>query len=185
MAGGAAAGHVKQLRALLAVHDPIDAQERSSLDETLRALDTLHNPFDAEADRVHVTASAIVLDGQGQVLLHLHRRIGRWLQPGGHLQAGEAPDAAAVRETREETGLALKHPGGHPLLAHVDVHDVDAAHRHLDLRFVGHADGDAPLDPDLGESPDIAWFTVEQAFRVADASCVAAIRAALQRTDGR
>lgn len=182
MTGNASLRHVEALSTLLAAHTPRDATERASLDETLHALDVLPDPLNAAADRVHVTASAIVLDGTGRVLLHRHRRIGRWMQPGGHLLAGEAPEDAAVRETREETGLTINHPGARPLLAHVDVHDVDAAHRHLDLRFVGIADSDTPLDPEDGESRDIAWFDVDGAFDIADASCQAAIRAALRRT---
>ena len=36
--------------------------------------------------------------------------MGIWLQPGGHIETGEAPEHAAVREVREETGLAVAHP---------------------------------------------------------------------------
>src|SRR5688500_10821251 len=42
------------------------------------------------------------------VLLHWHRRLGLWLPPGGHIDPGELPDEAAVRETLEETGLAVE-----------------------------------------------------------------------------
>jgi ADP-ribose pyrophosphatase YjhB (NUDIX family) len=40
-------------------------------------------------------------------LIH-HKRIGAWLPPGGHLDPGELPHQAAVRETMEETGLAVE-----------------------------------------------------------------------------
>lgn len=56
--------------------------------------------------RSHLTASALVLDRSGQYLLLIHRpRLGGWLQPGGHIESGEAPWEAARRETAEETGL--------------------------------------------------------------------------------
>jgi 8-oxo-dGTP pyrophosphatase MutT (NUDIX family) len=44
----------------------------------------------------------------GRVLLHWHRKLGRWLPPGGHIEAGELPDEAARRETLEETGVEVE-----------------------------------------------------------------------------
>jgi 8-oxo-dGTP pyrophosphatase MutT (NUDIX family) len=51
---------------------------------------------------------AVFVVHQGMVLLHWHRRLGLWLPPGGHIDPGELPDEAAVRETLEETGLAIE-----------------------------------------------------------------------------
>jgi 8-oxo-dGTP pyrophosphatase MutT (NUDIX family) len=51
---------------------------------------------------------AVFVVHRGQVLLHWHRRLGRWLPPGGHVDPGELPDEAAVRETLEETGLEIE-----------------------------------------------------------------------------
>jgi 8-oxo-dGTP pyrophosphatase MutT (NUDIX family) len=51
---------------------------------------------------------AVFVVHRGRVLLHWHRRLARWLPPGGHVDPGELPDEAAVRETREETGLAIE-----------------------------------------------------------------------------
>jgi 8-oxo-dGTP pyrophosphatase MutT (NUDIX family) len=56
-------------------------------------------------EREFTVAVFVVQDGR--VLLHWHRRLGRWLPPGGHIDGGELPDEAAVRETLEETGLAV------------------------------------------------------------------------------
>jgi 8-oxo-dGTP pyrophosphatase MutT (NUDIX family) len=55
----------------------------------------------------HITASAAVLDADGsRVLLTLHRKIGRWLQLGGHCEEGDATlAAAAAREATEESGI--------------------------------------------------------------------------------
>lgn len=138
----------------------------------LRALATLELPFDRHAQRIHLTGSAVVTGPLG-VLLHRHRRLGLWLQPGGHIDAGEDPLAAAVRETWEETGVRAA-PVTTRLL-HVDCHDA-GTHRHLDLRF--HLDGGtvAPAPPP-GESQDVRWFAWEEAMAVADQS----LRGALAR----
>jgi 8-oxo-dGTP pyrophosphatase MutT (NUDIX family) len=88
----------------------------------------------------HVTASGIVLspDG-GSVLMILHAKLGRWLQPGGHVEAGDMSlrDAAA-REVIEETGIEVEHDD-EPLVD-LDIHDIPGrpeapAHQHFDLRF--------------------------------------------------
>ena len=89
-----------------------------------------------------MTASALVLDPAGRLLLHRHRRLDRWLQPGGHVEDGEDPALAALRETEEETGLVPRHPGPGPVLVHVDEHPGPDRHVHLDLRFLLHADPD-------------------------------------------
>ncbi|MFN2530735.1 MAG: NUDIX hydrolase [Pyrinomonadaceae bacterium] len=60
--------------------------------------------------RFTVTAAAIILDNQGQVLLLKHRfRAGSgWGMPGGFIKPGEQPEEALRRELQEETGLRLE-----------------------------------------------------------------------------
>jgi 8-oxo-dGTP pyrophosphatase MutT (NUDIX family) len=166
----------RQLRA----HVPGDSLEVRSLHRIERLLAWLSDPFDEHADPTHVTGSAIVRDDDGRVLLHRHKRLGIWLQPGGHLETGEQPWDAAVRETREETGVAATHPAGDPFLVHVDVHEGPRGHVHLDLRYLLHADGGAPLAPAPGESPAVDWFPAPLDPRL-DASLRAAIAAARRR----
>lgn len=166
----------------LAGHHPVDAGEARCLTRTRALVAWLPAPLDERADPTHVTASAIVLAEDGRVLLHRHKRLGRWLQPGGHLDAGELPWDAAVRETVEETGLQPQHPASGPLLLHVDVHEGPRGHVHLDLRYLLFADAEVALRPASGESPEVAWWTPEAAGEVSDASTRAAIRAAVDRS---
>jgi ADP-ribose pyrophosphatase YjhB (NUDIX family) len=171
-------GSVATLRESLARHRPRDPREASSHRRTLSLLDWLPDPFDEHADPTHVTGSAIVVDDRRRVLLHRHKRLGIWLQPGGHLDGGETAADAAVRETREETGVRAVHPRGGPRLVHVDVHEGPRGHVHLDLRFLLLADGDAAFTPAPGESPHVAWFEAAEVARMGDVSLRSAVAAA-------
>jgi 8-oxo-dGTP pyrophosphatase MutT (NUDIX family) len=170
---------VTALRGALVRHRPRDAREASSHRRTLSLLDWLADPLDEHADPTHVTGSAIVVDERGRVLLHRHKRLGIWLQPGGHVDPGETAADAAVRETREETGVVAAHPPSGPRLVHVDVHGGPCGHVHLDLRYLLLADGDAAFTPGPGESPAVAWFDPGQVEEVGDASLRSAVAAAV------
>lgn len=167
---------VAALREALAAHDPIDEREAASVARVLAELDRLERPFDRHADLVHVTGSAVVVGTPGTVL-HLHKRLHRWLQPGGHVDAGESPADTARRETLEETGLPASHPDGRPELLHVDVHEAADDHVHLDLRYLLVATSDE-LAPAEGESPDVRWFAWDDALAVADDALIGALRRA-------
>lgn len=61
------------------------------------------------ADPDHFTASCVVFDlaaDDRRVLLQRHRKTGKWMQFGGHVEAADASfAAAAARELTEEAGL--------------------------------------------------------------------------------
>lgn len=172
------------LLAHLAGHRAGDPVEAASLTRTRALVAWLPAPLDEHADPTHVTGSAIVWDEDGRVLLHRHKRLRRWLQPGGHLDRGETPWQAAVRETSEETGVDARHPDGVPRLVHVDVHEGPRGHVHLDLRYLLYADGDAALAPAPGESPEVAWWLPQDAGPRTDASTRAALAGAARLAPG-
>lgn len=161
---------------MLADHVPADGRELAARDSALAHLGRLERPFDENADPVHVTASTIVVGRRG-VLLHRHRKLGRWMQPGGHVDGDEEPAAAALRECREETGLWAAHPGGRPRFVHVDVHPAAAGHVHIDLRYVVEGPDEDPA-PEPGESPEVAWMSWDEAIALADDALAGGLRAA-------
>lgn len=88
---------------------------------------------------------AVFVAWEGRVLLHRHRRLGMWLPPGGHIEPGELPDEAAVREVFEETGLRVKLVGERredvedPVQlcrpAGVQLERIAPGHEHVDLIY--------------------------------------------------
>jgi 8-oxo-dGTP pyrophosphatase MutT (NUDIX family) len=161
----------RRVRADVVARRPVDEREAISVERFLEAFDALAAPLDLDADPTHVTGSGIVVGPRGVVLLE-HKRLGIWLQPGGHIDSGETPWDAALRESREETGLEVAFAGpiddaGVPELIHVDVHEGGRGHTHLDLRYLIHG-GDADPAPPEGESQQIDWFEWSAAIDRAD-----------------
>lgn len=169
------------VRRSVAERIPIDDTERASIATFLDHYDVLVDPLDQELDAVHVTGSAIVVGPRGVVLLR-HKRLGLWLQPGGHIDPGESPWAAARREAEEETGLTVRFatsdPDGVPPLVHVDVHPGGRGHTHLDLRYLVDG-GDADPVPPAGESQEIGWFAWPEAVDRASDERLTALLAVL------
>jgi 8-oxo-dGTP pyrophosphatase MutT (NUDIX family) len=148
-------------------HAPADAKEAGDLTEILAFIERHPDPFDRGIGEGHLTGSAIVVSASGdRVLMLHHRKLRRWLQPGGHAEPGECEgEAVAIREAREETGiegLAL-HPSA-PRPLDVDVHPIPArgdepAHQHLDLRYLVVAPRDSTLRRLASEARALRWFT--------------------------
>lgn len=100
------------------------------------------NPFSRSNKLGHITASGLVIK-DGKALLIFHPYIKQWFQPGGHIDDGESPIEAAIREVYEETGILCESMEGHLDPVDIDLHTIPAnpkkgegAHLHIDLLFL-------------------------------------------------
>jgi 8-oxo-dGTP pyrophosphatase MutT (NUDIX family) len=156
------------LRPLLLEHEPRDAKEDADRAAMLDFLERLPEPFSRDQPVAHFTASALVVDeSHARTALVHHRKLGIWVQPGGHLDPDDASVGdAALREVREETGI----DGELGRLIHLDIHEIpgDPPHLHLDVRFLVVAPSDDLRVSE--ESTDLRWYTLDEAARVGDAS---------------
>jgi len=171
----------ESLRLLLEPHVPADAKEAADRAAMLEFLALLPDPFSAQQETAHFTASALVVDaGRERTCLVLHRKLGLWLQPGGHVEPDDASmPLAALREVREETGLAARLAAERPV--HLDIHEIPdradmPAHLHLDVRFLVIADSGTLTLSD--ESTDVRWWTIAEATGAGDESLARLLRAA-------
>lgn len=119
----------------------------------------------------HVTGSAWLVDGSGQrVLLTHHRKLGRWLQLGGHSDGDSRPLEVAMQEAREESGLDVS-----PLsrwIFDLDIHEIparkqDPAHFHYDVRFALQVRAGEDFRVSA-ESLDLAWVPIDELERFTD-----------------
>ncbi len=175
---------IEDLRALLTTYVPACDGEAMHRQRMMELLDSQGDPLSrGHYEPGHFTASGFVLspDG-GSVLLVLHRKLNRWLQPGGHIDPGDADlSAAACREVAEETGLTgLKPADGFIGIYDLDVHPIPArkaepAHEHFDVRFLLRASATDITRND--ETHDAEWVPLsELATRMHDPAEARVIR---------
>ena len=182
------------LLAQLKSHLPADAAEARSLREILEFLRVCPKPFSRATLSGHVTGSAIVVHPVGpEFLLVKHRKLDRWLQPGGHVQEqDESVLATAMRETAEETGHAARLAPWCNRILHVDVHKIPARleepeHLHYDIRYLLTAARDAPhiAEEEVLEAKWLAGAGLDNLDLDASVmSAIAAARSTLVATEG-
>lgn len=128
--------------------------------------------------RRHFTVATFVLDtwgGEPRLLLLFHRKLQRWLPPGGHVNENELPDEAAVREVFEETGVRVELVGEKALPADpvgcprqlvipqgIQLEDIEPGHQHIDLVYFARPISGNSAVRRNHESEQAAWFSREE-----------------------
>lgn len=123
------------------------------------------NPFQRERLAGHFTASCWLVSADGaRVLLTHHRKLGLWLQLGGHADGQRDLSAAALREAEEESGLTglRVEPAIFDLDRHrIPIHKTVPEHWHYDVRFIVRAGTDEAYTISE-ESLDLAWRDIAE-----------------------
>lgn len=179
--------HRQLLLQLLRQHTPADLNEQAMTQATIAFVEANPDAFERSLRIGHVTGSAwIVSPDRQQTLLIHHRKLDRWLQPGGHADGDPDVASVALREAQEETGLTslrLITPAGVPVwieqsppIYDVDVHRIPARndipeHLHYDIRFLIEADLNEPFNIS-NEVKNSQWFTLEMATKCIDSESV-------------
>lgn len=155
--------HRKNLLDQLRRHVPQSDRERQSTRRTVDFVRAHPDCFERSLAIGHVTGSAWLLDAAGDnVLLTHHRKLGKWLQLGGHADGRPDVLAVALQEAKEESGIDEIVPLS-PDIFDVDVHRIPAgeegaAHDHYDIRFLMQVRADTPYRVGR-ESIDLGWFS--------------------------
>lgn len=117
-------------------------------------------------EKIDFTVAIFVVQN-GQVLLIHHRKLGKWLPLGGHIELDEDPEIAARREAKEESGLNVEligerppttAPGTRALIAprFLDIHRISETHEHIGMIYWARpVDGEVTLS--VEEHLDIRW----------------------------
>jgi|TARA_Y100001933_G_scaffold206611_2_gene209531 8-oxo-dGTP pyrophosphatase MutT (NUDIX family) len=146
-------------------------EEAAVTSRFLAFVDAHERCFERDLWAGHVTGSAWLLDrARERVLLTHHRKLGRWLQLGGHSDGDPEPLRVAVREAEEESGLAVQPLSGR--IFDLDIHEIparrqDPAHFHFDVRFALQV-ADSEDFAVSAESLDLAWVPVTDLHRYTD-----------------
>jgi 8-oxo-dGTP pyrophosphatase MutT (NUDIX family) len=152
---------LEELRAYVAA----DPQEAAMRDRLVAFVARHPDAFERTLLIGHVTASAWIVDPtRTRALLTHHRKLGKWLQLGGHVDGDRDVRRAALREAFEESGLrSLQFVT--ETIYDLDVHPIPArpgepAHDHYDVRFAMFADPAEPLAISA-ESKALAWVPLD------------------------
>lgn len=156
---------------LLREHRSAEAEQEATRQQMLQLIE--RHPTDAHRRSClegHFTASALVVDaGFAQVLLLHHRKLDKWLQPGGHCDGDANFPAVALRESEEESGIDGLEVD--PRILDLDIHAIperpgEPAHFHYDVRFLVVAPTGA--EPRLNhEARALRFFSFEEALNLA------------------
>ena len=157
----------------LAAYRPWNEQEERDRAELLRRLGSGEELYSRDNTSAHLTASAwVVSPDRTQVLLAYHNLYDSWAWLGGHADGDRDLLAVALREIREESGLAEVRPVSDRIysleILTVDGHEKRgryvSSHLHLNVTYLLEADPAAPIRPKPDENSRVGWFPLDDAI---------------------
>ncbi|MPY62905.1 NUDIX domain-containing protein [Streptomyces spongiae] len=144
--------------------DELERTHRQAAAEWIAGDAPLYRTRKPDVPATHLVSYFVVLDEKrGELLLVAHRKAGLWLPTGGHVEPGEDPWAAVVRECREELGItavASSITGERPFFLTVTRTRGQGEHTDVSLWYVLNADADSITTYDQDEFGAIRWLTV-------------------------
>jgi 8-oxo-dGTP pyrophosphatase MutT (NUDIX family) len=168
--------HRRPLLEILARYRRAFPGESPVVDRICALVESHRDCFQRNCRPGHITGAAWILSpNRRRCLLAHHRKLERWLQLGGHADGQWSIENVALREAREESGLAafeILPIGGEFLPLDVDVHVIpprfnahgqmiEDAHEHHDIRFLLVAKSEDDIRTS-DESHEVAWFTPDE-----------------------
>jgi 8-oxo-dGTP pyrophosphatase MutT (NUDIX family) len=154
------------LLTLLTTYAEENPSEKACANQIKTFLGRYDTCFNRELSVGHMTGSAWIVNRLGtHTLLTHHKKLNKWLQPGGHADGDSDILQVAKREADEESGLTdLEIEDGK--IFDIDVHQIPARaneiqHLHYDIRFVFRAQG-SEVFVVSDESHDLAWVGIAQ-----------------------
>jgi len=146
--------------------------------DVVKSMNKLRNDF---------VASCVIIHPETKKFLFVHhKKLGVWLPPGGHIDEGELPHEAAVREVKEETGLDVELIYGDGavrdeivsvpqvplpfciLHEHIPVSKNDVEHMHVDFIYLAKLVGNPKLSENNNEIHSAQWFTISEISAMTD-----------------
>ena len=118
----------------------------------------------------HFCVTVYILNEERKFLFIKHKKLRKWLPPGGHIELNETPDNAAIREVKEETGLDIELLGERfprssdcvrPYAIQTNV-IKEGEHEHLDLIYFAKPIGNSNLALNESETDGINWYSIPE-----------------------
>ena len=118
----------------------------------------------------HLNVTVYVTNKEGKFLFIRHKKLQKWLPPGGHIEENEIPDVAALREVKEETGLIVELQGERfpresdcvrPYGIQMNV-IKEGEHEHMDLIYWAKPINEDELVFNEEETESINWYSIDE-----------------------
>lgn len=146
-------------------YTPLTTKEQETKATFIDFLTTSSNCFSRGNLERHFTGSALLFsEDLNRVLLTLHKKLGKWLQLGGHCDNNQSTLSVALQEAKEESGINSIKVLHEDIFA-IDIHPIPqfntvAPHYHYDVSYLLKAEADDNSIEISNESIELRWFPI-------------------------